>query len=338
MNLSTTYLGLALSHPVVAAASPLSTTLDGMKRLEDGGVSAVVMFSVFEEQLREDDEAHARVALAGLQSFAESSSYLPALETASVGPDAYLELLRRARDALSIPIIGSLNCVSPEGWVDYAKQMEQAGAAAVELNVYAVEADLRVSSAEVEQRYFDILSAVKGAVSLPVSLKLSPFFSAMGNLATRLDDAGADGLVLFNRFYQPDIDIEHLELLPTRHLGTPEEIRLPLLWIALLYGRLRASLGATRGVDGPEEVIKYVLAGADVVMVASSLLRHGPGHAQHLVRGLAKWMESRGATDLREVRGAMSHSRVSDPSAFERANYLKVMGVKGAATDGRRRR
>lgn len=330
MKLDTTYMGLALQHPVVAAASPLSTTLDGMRRLEDGGAAAVVMFSIFEEQLREEERARAQVALAGLQSFAESSSYLPELDTPSVGPGAYLELLSRARGALRIPIIASLNCVSPEGWVDYARQVEEAGASAVELNIYSVEADLRVSGADVERRYFEILAAVKAAVSIPVALKLSPFFSAMGNMATRLDDAGADGLVLFNRFYQPDVDIERLELLPTRHLGSPEEIRLPLLWIGLLHGRVRASLAATRGVDGPDEVIKYVLAGADVVMVASSLLRHGPGHAQRLVRGLSRWLESRGATDVREVRGAMSHGRVRDPSAFERANYLEVMGVRGA--------
>jgi len=330
VKLDTTYMGLALRHPVIAAASPLSTTLDGMRRLEDGGASAVVMFSIFEEQLREEERARSQVASAGLSSFAESSSYLPELDVPSVGPTAYLELLRMARAALHIPIIASLNCVSPEGWVDYAKQVEQAGASAVELNIYSVEADLRVSGAEVEQRYFDILAAVKGAVSIPVSLKLSPFFSAMGHMATRLDEAGADGLVLFNRFYQPDVDIERLELLPTRHLGSPDEIRLPLLWIGLLHGRVRASLAATRGVDGPEEVIKYILAGADVVMVASSLLRHGPEHAHRLVQGLSRWMESRGATDLCEVRGAMSHGRVRDPSAFERANYLNVMGARGA--------
>ncbi len=330
MKLDTTYMGLALQHPVVAAASPLSTTLDGMRRLEDGGVSAIVMFSIFEEQLREEERARAQVALAGLQSFAESSSYLPELEAQEVGPDAYLDLVRRARETLAIPVIASVNCVSPEGWVDYARQVEQAGASAVELNLYSVEADLEVSGVEVQERYFDVLRAVKAAVSIPVALKLSPFFSAMGNMAVRLDAAGADALVLFNRFYQPDIDIERLLLLPTRHLGSPEEIRLPLLWIALLHGRVRASLAATRGVDGPKEVIKYVLAGADVVMVASSLLRHGPGHARHLVRGLAQWLESRGATGVAEVRGAMSHGRVADPSAFERANYLDVMGVTRA--------
>ncbi|HRG97127.1 MAG TPA: dihydroorotate dehydrogenase-like protein [Polyangiaceae bacterium] len=332
MKLETRYMGLSLRHPVVASASPLSSTLDGIKRLEDGGVSAIVTFSIFEEQIRHEEAAFARALGVGLASFAESSSYLPevaGLDDPDVGADGYLELLRRAREAVDIPVIASLNCVTPEGWVDYAKRMEQAGASALELNIYAIEADLSVSGAAVEQRYLDILRAVKGAVSVPVALKLSPFFSAMGNMARRLDEAGADALVLFNRFYQPDVDIDHLELLPTRHLGTPDEVRLPLLWIALLYGRVRASLGATRGVDGPAEVIKYLLAGADAVLVASSLIRHGPAHARTLVDGLARWMETRGFTSVDEARGVMSHGKVADPSAFERANYLRVMRARG---------
>ncbi len=329
MDLTTHYMGLTLRHPVVAAASPLSSTLDGIRRLEDGGASAVVTSSVFEEQIRHEEDAYARMAAAGLHSHAESSSYLPDLPGlgGQGSADSHLELVRRAREAVAIPVIASLNCVSPEGWTDYARQMEQAGASALELNVYSVEADLEIPGAEVEQRTLDVLAAVKGAVRVPVALKLSPFFSAMGHMGRRLDQAGADALVLFNRFYQPDVDIDRLELAPIRHLGHPDEVRLPLLWIALLHGRVRASLAATRGVDGPAEVIKYLLAGADVVMIASALLRHGPGHTAELVRGLERWMEPRGFTGVAQVRGVMSHGRVKDPSAFERANYLQVMGL-----------
>ncbi len=328
MDLGTRYMGLSLRHPVVASASPLSATLDGIRRLEDGGVSGIVMFSVFEEQLRHENETFSLTLGSSMQSFAESSSFLPELDAHHVGPDAYLDLVRRARASVDIPVIASLNCVTAEGWVDYARSMEQAGACALELNIYSVEADLEVSGAALEQRYLDILAAVKAAVKVPVALKLSPFFSAMGNMALRLDRAGADALVLFNRFYQPDVDIERLEVLPTLHLSVAEELRLPLLWIALLHDRVSASLAATRGVSSPEEVIKYLLAGADVVMTASALLRHGPGHAATLVQGLQRWMELRGFSSVSQVRGVMSHGKVPDPSAFERANYLRVLASR----------
>ncbi len=325
MNLTTDYMGLSLRHPVVASASPMSATLDGIKRMEDGGVAAVVMFSIFEEQIRHDDEAFSFLMEKGTESFAESLSYFPETDAYHVGPEAYLDLIRRATEQTGIPIIASLNCVTPEGWSAYAKQVEQAGAHGLELNIYGIEADLDVSSAQVEQRYLHILETVKEAVKIPVALKLSPFFSAPGHMAKRLDEAGADALVLFNRFYQPDLDIQELAVLPTHQLSSAVEIRLPLLWTALLYGKVNASLGATTGVEGPDEVVKYLLAGADVVMSTSALLRHGAGYAYTLVEGLKDWMEARGVSSLKEIRGSMSHGKVADPEAFERANYIKVL-------------
>jgi dihydroorotate dehydrogenase (fumarate) len=325
MDLTTTYMGLQLQHPVVASASPLSNSLDGIRRLEDGGAAAIVMFSLFEEQIRHENEAFSHLMESGTLSFAESLSYFPEVEDYGIGPESYLNLLRRAAEAVDIPVIASLNCVTSEGWIDYARQMEQAGARGLELNIYGIEADLDVSGAEVEARYFDILTAVKSAVSIPVALKLSPFFSAIGHMAKRLDQTGADALVLFNRFYQPDIDITGLEVAPTLELSSASEIRLPLLWIALLHGKLNASLGATRGVAGPEEVVKYLLAGADVVMTTSALLRRGPSYAAILVDGLKRWMEAREFSSVKQVRGTMSHGKVANPGAFERANYIKVL-------------
>jgi dihydroorotate dehydrogenase (fumarate) len=242
-----------------------------------------------------------------------------------MGPDRYLELVRRAGEELEVPVIASLNCVNSEGWMQYALQLQEAGAAGLELNIYGVHADLDVSGSQVEQRYVDILEAVKSTVSIPVALKLSAFFTATGHLAKRLDAAGADALVLFNRFFQPDIDINELEVQPTLPLSSAGEIRAPLLWLALLHGHLNASLGATRGVEGPVEVIKYLLAGADAVMTTSALLRNGPAYASTLVKGLQQWMEGRGFESVEQMRGTMSHSNVANPSAFERANYLRVL-------------
>lgn len=325
MDLSTTYMGLALRHPLVASAGPLSGTLDGIKRLEDGGVSAVVMFSLFEEQIRHENAAFSHLVEIGSDSFAESLSYFPEMGAYQIGPESYLDLVRRAAETVDIPIIASLNCVSSEGWTDYAKQIQQAGAHGLELNIYSVAANLDMNGAAVEQHYLDILLAVKGAVSIPVSLKLSPFFSAMGHMAKRLDWAKADALVLFNRFYQPDIDIRSLSVEPTLHLSSPDEIRLPLLWIALLHGKLQASLAATRGVETADEVVKYLLAGADAVMTTSALLRHGPDYAAALVEGLKRWMDARGFNHVQQIRGLMSHGKAADAAAFERANYIRVL-------------
>jgi dihydroorotate dehydrogenase (fumarate) len=318
-------MGLTLKHPLVASASPLSGTLDGIRRLEDGGAAAVVMFSLFEEQIRHENDAFSYLMESGTQSFAESLSYFPAVDDYQAGPESYLNLLHRAAQAVDIPVIASLNCVTGEGWIDYARQMQQAGAAGLELNIYAVEADLGATSAEVEQRYLDILAAVKAAVNIPVALKLSPFFSAMGHMAKRLDEAGADALVLFNRFYQPDFDINALEVRPALSLSSAGEIRLPLLWIALLHGNLRASLAATRGVETAEEVVKYLLAGADVVMTTSALLRNGPDYLGELLDGVREWMEARRFASVAQLRGNMSQRKVANPAAFQRANYIRVL-------------
>lgn len=325
VDLRTTYMGMELAHPVIASASPLSKDVDGIKRLEDGGAAAIVMFSLFEEQIRHEREAVEHLTDLGAESFAESLSYFPALPDFRVGPDRYLTLIRRAREAVRVPIIASLNGVTSEGWVDYAKQIHQAGASAIELNVYSIAADLALTGRDVEERYLAILRAVKAAVPIPVAMKLSPFFSAFGNMAKQLDDAGADALVLFNRFYQPDFDLERLEVVPNLELSAPGEIRLPLLWIAVLHGRVRASLAATTGVHTPAEVLKYLMAGADAVMTTSSLLRKGPQHLGALVAGAREWMEQRGYASVAQMKGSMSQRKVADPAAFERANYLRIL-------------
>lgn len=325
MDLSTRYMGLKLKHPLVASASPLSGSIDGMKRLEDGGAAAIVMFSLFEEQIHHENETFDHLMEVGTESFAESLSYFPAVEDYHVGPESYLSLLRMASEALDIPIIASLNGVSSEGWCDYARQLEQAGAKGLELNVYYIPADLTVTGREVEERYLAVLRSVKEVVSIPVAMKLSPYFSAMGHMARQLEQAGADGLVLFNRFYQPDFDLEKLAVLPSLELSTSAEIRLPLLWLAILHGRLRCSLAATTGVHSAGEVIKYLLAGADVVMSTSALLKHGPEHLGKLLEGLRSWMQAQGFSNLNQLRGVLSQRKVENPTAFERANYLKVL-------------
>ncbi len=326
MDLKTTYMGLDLKHPLVASAGPISRTLDGIKRLEDAGASAVVLFSLFEEQIRQENESFDYLMEAGTESFGESLSYFPAVEDYTVGPDAYLDLIRQATEAVDIPIIGSLNGITDAGWAEYAKDISDAGARAIELNVFYIPAGIDIAARDVEQRYIDIVKHVKGAVSIPVSVKLNPFFSSIGEMANRFVDAGADGLVLFNRFYQPDFDLEELEVVPNLELSSASEIRLPLMWIAILHGRVEASLAATRGVETANEVVKYVMAGADVVMTTSALLRNGVGHMKTLVDGLSGWMEKRGYDSVEQMKGSMSQQKVADPSAFERANYIKVLG------------
>lgn len=325
MDLTTEYLGLTLKHPIVASSSPLSSSLEGIKLLEDCGAAAVVMYSLFEEQIRRDNEAFEHFLAADTDSFAESLNFFPQVALAPKGPEQYLNLLRKAVESTDIPIIGSLNGVTNAGWIDYARQIQQAGASALELNVYFIPTDLEMSSVEVEQYYFDILAAVKAAVTIPVAIKLSPFFSATGNMAKRLDAAGADGLVLFNRFYQPDIDLDTLKIDPRTKLSSPAEIRLPLLWIAVLHGQVKASLAASRGIHTATEVIKYLMAGADAVMVASVLLQNGPQCLQGLVDDTAQWLAARGYASVAEVRGIMSRQRIKDPGAFERVNYIKVL-------------
>lgn len=325
MDLQTHYMGLSLKHPIVASASPLSGNVGNIKRMEDAGAAAVVLFSLFEEQIKQDNAAFDHFMEYGSDSFAESLSYFPVTDDDHVGTERYLELLREASEAVAIPIIGSLNGITNEGWIDYARQMQQAGADGIELNIYYIPADVGVSGRDVEQRYLDIVKAVRAAVTVPLALKLSPFFSAMGHMANQLAEAGADGLVLFNRFYQPDFDLGQLDVEPSLDLSTPSEIRLPLLWIAILYGRVNASLAATTGVHSADEIVKYLLAGADAVMTTSALLKNDIDYMTTLVEGLKHWMEDRAFASLADLRGSMSQLHLADPSAFERANYIKIL-------------
>jgi dihydroorotate dehydrogenase (fumarate) len=325
MDMQTTYMGLDLKNPVVVSASPLSAKVENIERMAAAGAAAVVMFSLFEEQIQHERAAFEYFTSYSAENYAESLGYFPQVEDYAVGPEEYLDLLRRASEAVDIPIIGSLNGITSRGWVDYAIQMEQAGARGIELNVYYIPADLEESGREVEARYLEIVQAVKGAVSVPVAMKLSPFFSSIGNMARRLDEAGADALVLFNRFYQPDFDLEGLEVARTLELSTPSEIRLPLLWIAILYGRIQASLAATTGVHSATEVVKYLMAGADAVMTTSALLKNGIDHLTPLVDGLRDWMDRKGYVSVQQMKGAMSQRSVGDPTAFERANYIKIL-------------
>lgn len=325
MDLSTRYMGLALRNPLVASPSPLSQTVDGVRRLADAGVGAVVLYSLFEEQLRREAAENARLVDAGGESFAESLSYFPAAAEEEAGPRSYLSLLERAAGAVEIPVIGSLNGVTPSGWADYARDMQDAGAAAIELNIYYVPGNPRVSGREVEQRHVDVLTRVKEAVSVPVAVKLSPYFSSTGEMALRLDEAGADALVLFNRFLQPEIDPETLTVVPQVDLSSPAEARLPRTWIALLHGRVRASLAATTGVETSADVAKYLLAGADVVMTASALLRHGPEYAGVLLAGLSDWMARKEFAAVDDLRGMLAVSPGTDGVAYERVGYVGAL-------------
>jgi dihydroorotate dehydrogenase (fumarate) len=331
MDLSTRYLGLALRNPLVASASPLSNTLDGVRRLAGAGVGAVVLFSLFEEQVRQEAERNARLADAGTDSFAESLSYFPADADADPGPRRYLSLLERAAGAVDIPVIASLNGVTPGGWASYAREMQDAGAAAIELNISYLPGDPHIAGREVEQRHIDILRRVKDAVSVPVAVKLSPYFSSAGEIALRLDEAGADGLVLFNRFLQPDIDPETLTVVPGIDLSSPAEARLPRTWIAILRGQVRACLAATTGVEGAADVVKYLLAGADVVMSASALIRHGPEHAAVLLDGLSEWMGRKGYSSVTELRGILAVPAGTDQAAYQRAGYVRTLRAADSA-------
>jgi dihydroorotate dehydrogenase (fumarate) len=328
MDLATNYMGLELRNPLVASASPLSHTVDGVRRLADAGVGAVVLHSLFEEQLREEAELDARMADAGTESFAESLSYFPEVAEEDYGPRRHLNLVQRAAAAVDVPVIASLNGVTPEGWTDYARAMQDAGAAAIELNIYYLAGDPDIPGREVEQRYVDVLARVKDAVTVPVAVKLGPYFSSTGEIALRLDEAGADALVLFNRFMAPDIDTETLAVVPGLALSRPVDALLPRTWIALLRGRVRAALAATTGVEDPADVAKYLLSGADVVMTASALLRHGPEHATVLLDGLSAWMARKGFDAVDELRGMLSVPPGTDAAAYERAGY--VTGLRAA--------
>jgi dihydroorotate dehydrogenase (fumarate) len=330
MDLSTTYMGLPLRNPLVASPSPLSYSLDGVRRLADGGVGAIVLYSLFEEQLREETARAIGLVEDTAESFPEALSYFPAVAEEDGSPRAYLSLLERAVAAVDIPVIASLNGVTPEGWTDYARAMQDAGAAAIELNIYYLPGDLDISGRDVEQRHVDVLERVKSAVSVPVAVKLSPYFSSPGEMALRLDQVGADALVLFNRFLQPDIDTEQLAVLPRVNLSSPADARLARTWIALLRGRLTASLAATSGVEVPADLARYLLAGADVVMTTSALLRHGPSYATDLLDGLRRWMASKGFQTVDGVRGLLAVPGDADAAAYERSSYVTAMRAANA--------
>jgi dihydroorotate dehydrogenase (fumarate) len=325
MDLSARYLGLNLRNPLVASASPLASTADGVKRLAGAEVAAVVLPSLFEEELRRQAAQDAALAQAGTESFAESLSYFPEGAGAEPGPRQYLSLLERAAAAVDVPVIASLNGVTTGGWTDYATALEQAGAAAIELNIYHFPADPLTSGRDVEQRHIDVLTTVKAVVGVPVAVKLSPYFSSVGEVAVRLDRAGADGLVLFNRFMQPDIDSESLGVTAAFGLSSPAEGRLPRAWIALLAGRVRASLAASTGVEDAADVAAYLLAGADAVMTTSSLLRHGPDHAAVLLGELTAWMARKGFDTLDDLRGKLAVPADRAEAARERASYVSAL-------------
>jgi dihydroorotate dehydrogenase (fumarate) len=334
MDLSTRYMGLALRNPLVASASPLSFTVDGVRRLADAGVGAIVLYSLFEEQVREEAARTAALVEGPAESFAEAMDYVPASAKEDAGARPYLSLVERATAAVDVPVIASLNGVTPEGWVDYARAMQDAGAAAIELNIYYLPGDPQVSGRDVEQRHVDVLLRVKAAVTVPVAIKLSPYFSSIGEMALRLDEAGAEALVLFNRLLQPDVDPEALALASSVPLSSRADGRLPRTWIALLRGRVRASLAATGGVDGPADVAGHLLAGADVVMTASALLRHGPAHATVLLEGLSTWMARKGFASVGELRGMLAVPPASDGAEFERAGYVGALRAANARADG----
>jgi dihydroorotate dehydrogenase (fumarate) len=325
MDLATSYMGLPLRNPFVASASPLSEHLDTIRRLEDHGAGAIVMFSLFEEQIRHDRDALEHFLELGSESFGEALTYFPDVADYDVGPAQYLELLQKASDAVDIPIIASLNGVTARGWVDFAREMQQAGANGIELNVYYIPTESYRTGLSVEQQYLEVLKAVRAAVRIPVAMKVGPYFSSFAHMAGQLDAAGADALVLFNRFYQPDFDIEERTVVPSLSLSSPAEIRLPLLWIALLYGRVKASLAATTGVHSHVEAIKYLMAGADVVMSTSALLQHGPPFLSRLVADVCGWMYRKGYTSVSQLRGSMSQQAIPDSSAFVRGNYIRVL-------------
>jgi dihydroorotate dehydrogenase (fumarate) len=310
MDLSTTYLGLKLKNPVVQSSSPLSESVDNIRRLEDAGVSAVVMYSLFEEQFTLESHELDHYLSYGSQSFGEALSYFPEIQDHKVGPDEYLERVRRAKEAVSIPIIGSLNGVSSGGWIQYARKIEDAGADAIELNIYYIPTNPDMVAADVERMYVETVEDVKKSVSIPVSVKIGPFFSNLANMAQRLAKAGADALVLFNRFYQPDFDLEALEV---------------LRWVAILYGRVPVDLAITTGVRTHEDVLKGMMAGASCTMVASEILRNGVGRVGEILTDLQRWMEEREYESIAQMQGSMSQKNVAEPTAFERANYMKVL-------------
>ena len=325
-DLTTSYLGLSLKNPLVASASPLSKQVSTARQLEDAGVACIVMYSLFEEQIIQEGLKLDRDLSRGAEAFNEATTFLPDYGTYSIGPETYLDHLSKIKKAVDIPVIGSLNGVSDGGWVEYAKKIEAAGADALELNLYTLPTDPDMTSAELEDSYIKLVSDVRRQISIPLAVKLSPFYTSLPNFARRLAGAGADGLVLFNRFYQPDYDLEELNVVPNLVLSNSHELRLPLRWIAMLYGRVAVDFALTSGVHTAEDVVKSLMAGANVAMTASALLQKGTARASEILNDLVTWMEEHEYTSVSQMIGSMSQQSVADPAAFERANYMMVLG------------
>jgi dihydroorotate dehydrogenase (fumarate) len=325
MDLTTTYLGLKLKNPLVPSSSPLSRNLNSMRQMEDSGAAAIVLYSLFEEQITLESQTLNHYLTQGVESFPEALTYFPEATEYATGPDEYAEHIQKAKKALGIPVIASLNGVSTGGWVKYAKNVEQAGADALELNIYYLPTDPNLSGSEVEQIYLDVLRDVKEAISIPVAMKLSPYFSSMAYMARRLAEEGADALVLFNRFYQPDLDIENLEVVPHLLLSTSAELRLPLRWLAILHGRSDVDLALTTGVHTAEDVLKGLMAGASVTMLASELLRNGIGRLREILVDLERWLTEYEYESIEQLKGSLSQINCAEPAAFERANYMRVL-------------
>ena len=325
MDLTTRYLGLNLRTPLVPSASPLSDEVDNVKRMEDAGAAAVVLHSLFEEQVRSEQDMVQYHLMYGTDSFPEALTFFPKPAEFVTGPEEYLGKIRRAKDSVSIPVIASLNGAAIGGWIDYAKKIQQAGADALELNIYTIPTELDRASAEIEQNYIDIVKAVKSAASIPVAVKLSPFFSNMAYMAKRLDQAGANALVLFNRFYQPDVNLDMLEVQPNLHLSTSHAMRLPLRWIAILYGRIKADMAATGGIHTAEDAIKMLMVGADVTMLCSVLMRKGIGVIREIETAMSEWLVEHDYQSVRQLQGTMSQKYCADPGAFERALYMRAI-------------
>jgi dihydroorotate dehydrogenase (fumarate) len=325
MDLTTNYVGLRLKNPVVAGASPLSRDIDSIRALEDAGVSAIVLYSLFQEQIEHEHGAHEHFQQAGAETSAEALSYMPALDYFPRGPEEYVEHVGRAKEAVNVPVFASLNGTTIGGWVEYARKLQEAGADGLELNVYHLATDPEASASQVEDQYLEIVRAVKSAVRIPVALKLGPFFSSLAHFAKRLDESNVDGLVLFNRFYQPDIDLEALDVVPNLTLSAPHELRLPLRWIAVLDPLIDASLAASTGVYTAGDVLKLLLAGADVTMLCAALLRTGPSVVTTILTELTNWLEEHEYEGVRQLKGSMNHRTSADPGAFERANYMQAL-------------
>ena len=325
MDLSTTYLGLKLKNPIVPSSSPLMQKVDNIKRMEDAGAAAVVLHSLFEEQITQESEILDRSLEQGTYTYAESLTYFPDLQSYNIGPDGYLDHIRKVKAAVGIPVIASLNGASTGGWVKFAQKMQDAGADALELNTYYVAADANQNAAQIEAMYLDLVRTIKASVHIPVAVKLSAYFSAFSSFAKQLDGAGANALVLFNRFYQPDFDLENLEVVPNLDLSTSSELRMRLRWVAMLYGKVKADLAVTGGVHTTEDVLKSMMAGANIAMMTSALLHDGVDHIRGVLAGLTEWMDKHEYVSIKQMQGSMSQKSVANPAAFERANYMKVL-------------